>query len=176
MEKLYKRNDIYEGRVVHLVNDEVEIDDGSHTFREVVYHRGGACIALKDKDNKYLMVRQFRYALDREMLEFCAGKLEKGEDPDDAIIREAREELGSTVKNLVKLGYMIPTCGYSSEKIYLYYGEKEDSVSQDFDEDERIDLDKHSFGEIKEMIKSGVINDAKTICLVSRMILNGIEE
>ncbi len=174
MEKLKNRQEIYSGKVIHVVKDQVELDDGTLSYREVVKHNGGVCIALKDGDYYYL-VRQFRYALNDELLEFPAGKIEKGELPDLAIIREAREETGYEVKNIKKLGYVIPTCGYDNEIIYLYYGEAGENIGQHFDVDERIELEKYTFKQIKKMILDGTINDSKTIALMYRIELEGLD-
>lgn len=175
MEKQTKRNEIYKGKVISVVCDDVVLDDGRKTKREIVLHNGGVCIALKDvTDNKYYMVKQYRYAQGKDMLEFCAGKIEKGEEPDPAVLRECQEELGYKAKNVKKFGCITPTCGYSSEKIYLYYGEKDEKVGQDLDVDESIDVYKYSFAEIKEMIKNGLIDDAKTIALILHIEMDGI--
>lgn len=175
MERQVNREEIYQGKVIHVVKDEVELDDGSRAYREVVIHNGGVCIALKD-DDKFYMVRQYRYSLGREMLEFPAGKIEKGEDPREAILREAEEETGYRVSGLTALGYIIPTCGYCTEKIWLYYGEAGEKVGQHFDRDERIELKKYTFEEIREMIASGQIDDSKTIALMYRMEMAGLHE
>lgn len=174
MEKQLKRQEIYDGKVIHVVKDDVALDDGTTTIREVVLHNGGVCIALKDGEY-YYMVRQYRYALGKEMLEFPAGKIEKGELPDDAIVREVQEETGFKAKNIKKFGPIIPTCGYCSEKIYLYYGEKDNYVGQHFDNDERLNLEKYTFKQIKEMIKNGDIDDSKTIALMYRIELEGLD-
>lgn len=174
MEKQVNRQEIYNGKVIHVVKDDVTLDDGTSTIREVVLHNGGVCIGLKEQD-KFYMVRQYRYALGKEMLEFPAGKIEKNEHPDDAIVREVQEETGYCAKNIKKLGAIIPTCGYCSEKIHLYYGEVDKYVGQHFDVDERLNIEKHTLKEIKEMIKTGVIDDAKTIALVYQMELEGID-
>lgn len=174
MEKKVSTRTIFEGKVVKLVEDEVVIDEDKHTKREVVIHHGGACIALKNHDGKYFLVKQYRYAQGCDMLEFCAGKLEAGENPDQAIIREAREELGYHVKNLIKLGEMIPTCAYSTEHIHLYYGEADEYVGCDFDEDERISTVELSYQELVEMIKDNQIIDAKTMCIVQKIALLGL--
>ena len=152
MEKQLKRQEIYQGKVIHVVKDEVTLDDGTNTIREVVLHNGGVCIALKD-NGYYYMVRQYRYALGKDMLEFPAGKIEKGELPDEAILREVVEETGFEAKNIKKFGSIIPTCGYCSEKIHLYYGEVDKYVGQHFDIDERLKLEKYTFMQIKQMIK-----------------------
>jgi len=175
MEKQVKRNEIFDGKVIHVVKDEVALDDGTLATREVAIHNGGVCIALKDGEYFY-MVRQYRYAQGKDMLEFPAGKIEKGELPDDAILREVVEETGYSCKNIRKFGYVIPTCGYSSERIYLYYGEVDAHIGQHFDEDERLYLEKYTFNKIKEMIKNQEIDDGKTIALMYQMELNGINE
>ena len=165
MEKLINRKEIYKGKVIHVVLDEVSLDDNSKSNREVVYHNGGVCIGLKHND-KYFMVKQYRYAHEKEMLEFPAGKIEKGENPDGAILREAIEETGYSAKNVIKLGQMIPTCGYSSEVIYLYLGEADEYIGQDLDEDERINVFEYTIDEIRQMIIDGKIDDGKTIALM----------
>ena len=176
MEKQLNRQEIFDGKVIHVVKDEVVLDDGTKSFREAVLHRGGACIALKDSDGKFFLVKQYRYCQGKDMLEFCAGKIEKDEDPDLTVVREAEEELGYKIKNVKSLGFIVPTCGYSSEKIYLYYGETAQKVSQHFDDDENIDVYKYSFDEIRQMIKDEIIDDGKTIALMYRMEIEGLNK
>lgn len=175
MEKQVKRENIYSGKVISVVRDDVVLDDGIKTIREVVLHNGGVCIALKDGDY-YYMVRQYRYALNKEMLEFPAGKIEKNENPYDAIKREVIEETGYTAKSIKEFGYVIPTCGYCNEKIYLYFGEVDEHIGQKFDVDERLELEKYTFSQIKEMIKNGTIDDSKTIALMYHLQLEGIDD
>ena len=175
MEKQVKRNEIYNGKVIHVVKDDILTHNNKEAIREVVLHNGGACIALKDEsDGKFFLVKQYRYCHEKEMLEFCAGKIEKDENPDLTIVREAQEELGYLIKDVVNLGYMIPTCGYSSEKIYLYFGKAYKKVKQHFDEDENIEVLKYSFDEIKQMIKDGTIDDGKTIAIMYKLELLGL--
>lgn len=174
MEKQLKREEIYTGKVIHVVKDEVILDDNTKAYREVTIHNGGVCIGLRDKDYFY-MVRQYRYPQGKEMLEFPAGKIEKGENPDDAIVREVQEETGFTAKNIKKLGSIVPTCGYSSEVIHLYYGEVDDYVGQHFDVDERINLEKYTFKQIKQMIKDGIVDDAKTISLMYQIEMEKLD-
>ena len=175
MEKQLNRKEIYDGKVIHVVKDDILTSDNKQAIREVVLHNGGACIALKDEcDGKYFLVKQYRYCHEKEMLEFCAGKIEKDENPDLTIVREAKEELGYLIKDVVSLGYMIPTCGYSSEKIYLYFGKAYQKVKQHYDEDESIEVYKYSFEEIKQMIIDGIIDDGKTIALMYKIELMGL--
>ena len=174
MEKQIRREEIYNGKVIHVVKDDVVLDDGTTSVREVVLHNGGVCIALK-KDGKYFMVSQYRYSLGKQMLELPAGKIEKGEDPDDAILREVEEETGYKAEGIRKFGSIIPTCGYCSERIHLYYAEAGDRVGQHLDEDERIDLLTFTYDEIREKIRNGEIDDAKTIALMYYLQINGID-
>ena len=121
------------------------------------------------------MVKQFRYSLGKEMYEFPAGKIEMGEDPDEAIAREAIEETGYEALNIRKFNCIVPTCGYCSEKIYLYYGEAGRRLGQHLDIDERIDLYRFTFDEIRDMIRNDLIDDSKTIALMYRLELEGID-
>ena len=174
MEKQIKRQQIYKGHVIDVVKDEVELDDGTRSYREVVLHNGGACIALKDGDYYYL-VRQYRYPFGKMMYEFPAGKIDKGEQHLETVLRESIEETGYSAKNVRYFGYIIPTCGYCAEKIYLYYGEADEYLGQHFDKDEDITLEKFTFKQIKEMIKEGIIEDSKTIALMYHLELAGID-
>lgn len=174
MEKQLSRKEIFNGKVTRIVVDDVLLDSGKTAKREVVLHNGGACIALKDADNKFYMVKQYRYPHSCEMIEFCAGKIEVGENPDETIERETVEELGFTAKNIKSFGYIIPTCGYSSEKIYLYYGEVDQKKEQHFDEDEYVSVCKYSYDEIEKMIKDGIITDSKTIAIMYQLKLHNL--
>lgn len=172
MEKKKNSKVIYTGKVVTLVVDDVILDDNRLAKREVVLHRGGCCIALRDpQDNKYYCVRQYRYALKDDMLEFCAGKVEKDEEPIVTVQRECEEELGFSVTNLKSYGYIAASCGYTSEKIYLFSGDVLEKVGTHFDEDENIKCEKYSLKELNEKVKSGEIYDSKTIALLYHLNL-----
>lgn len=163
MEKKIDSKLIYDGKIIKVYKDDILLNDNVKAIREVVKHQKGVCIALKDND-KYLLVKQFRYPFNKELIEFCAGKVEDNEDPDVTVVRECEEELGCTVKNMRKLGVIIPSCGYCDEEIHIYYGEKDKNTKQRFDEDEYLEVLKYTSNEIEEMIHSGIIEDAKTIC------------
>lgn len=175
MEKCLNSVEIYQGKVIKVVKDEVVLDNGQKAYREIVHHHGGACIALKDGKQFYL-TRQYRYAFSDYLLEFPAGKIEQGESPRETIIREVQEETGFEAVNLQELGYMIPTCGYSDERIYLYYGTVGKYVGQHLDKDERINLEKYTYEEIEQMIKDGLISDGKTIALMHRILMAGLND
>lgn len=104
-EKTLNSEQIYNGKVVKVFRDDVEISDGHKSFREVVRHTGGVVI-LAFKENKVLMVRQFRYPMHEVLLELPAGKLEQNEDPFLAAKRELEEETGYCANKWTDLGYV----------------------------------------------------------------------
>ena len=163
MEKTKTSSLIYDGKIVKLYKDTVVLENGKEAIREVVKHQKGVSVAIKDSDGKYFLVKQYRYPFKREMIEFCAGKVENNEDVEQTAIRECEEELGVVPKNLKKLGIVIPSCGYCDEELHLYYGEVKEYTKQHLDEDENLNVYKYSLDEIEEMIEKGIIDDSKTV-------------
>lgn len=164
-EKLIKENQLFKGRILEFYNDEVLCANNVITTREFIKHPGGVCI-LGFIDGKIPLVKQYRYALQKELLELPAGKLEKGEDPTTGAIREYEEEVGYKVGEIQKLGSIIPTCGYSNEIIHLFYAKNLVKTHTHFDQDESIDICLYSLDEILAMIDDGRIIDAKTIAVI----------
>ena len=169
-EKKLSSKVVYEGKVITVERDDVEISTGRKSFREVARHPGGVVIlALKDSET-ILLVKQFRYPIMTADLELPAGKLERGEDPDLAAKRELEEETGYRAKNWSSLGYIYTTPGFCDEKLYLYKAENLEFVGEHPDEGEIIKAYEISKTDLMQKIKSGEINDAKTICTVLRGI------
>lgn len=167
-EKTLTSECVYDGKIMTVLKDSVEIADGKNSFREVVKHSGGVVIlALKD-DNTVLIVKQFRYPLKQTILELPAGKLEKGEEPDLAAKRELEEETGYRAKDWKSLGYIYTSPGYSDEKLYLYLARNLEYAGAHPDEGEIIKAYEYPLSEVIRMVKNGEISDAKTICAVMR--------
>ena len=103
-EKTLTSEVLFEGRVVTLTKDTALLENGKTATREVVHHHGGACIVPYFEDGTICMVRQFRYAMQQELWELPAGKLEKGENPFEAAKRELEEECGLTADKYTSLG------------------------------------------------------------------------
>ncbi len=154
---------IFEGHVIKVEFDDVLCPNGNKSKREIVRHNGGAAILCVTDDNKILLERQYRYAYDEVIYEIPAGKLEKGENPYSAAMRELEEETGYKADELVHLTDIYPTCGYSSEVIHLYLAENTKKTHTHFDDDEIIETYLFTIDEIKSMILNGEIKDAKTI-------------
>lgn len=164
-EKLLKENKVFKGGILDFYNDEVLCANNVVTTREYIKHPGGVCI-IGFIDGKIPLVKQYRYALGKDLLELPAGKLEKGEDPEKAAIREYEEEVGYKVLEIQKLGEIIPTCGYSNEIIHLFYASKVQKTHTHFDIDESIDTYFYTLEEILHMIDDGTIIDAKTVAAI----------
>jgi len=162
-EKRIDRKEIFKGHIFNIYLDEVEISDGSIRPREVVEHNGGVCVVAVDDDNNVFMVRQFRYAVGKEMLEIPAGKLEVGEDPFEAAKRELSEETGCSASEWTELGCMYPTPGYCSEKLYVYLARDLKKGEMHLDDGEILTVEKYPISEIVDMIMNGNISDAKTV-------------
>ena len=162
-EKTLKENVIYEGRIITLHVDDIELPDGSKAIREVVEHSGGVCVVAVDDEINIYMVRQFRYAIGRAVLEIPAGKLEKGEDPLEAAKRELSEETGFTAEKWLSLGEMYPTPGYCSEKLYVYLARNLAAGEAHLDDGEILTAEKMKLSDVVKMIMDCKISDAKTV-------------
>ena len=123
-------------------------------------------ILALDQDNNVLVVRQFRYAFGRVLLEIPAGKLERGEDPYEAAMRELKEETGATCEKLISLGEIYPTPGYCDEIIRLYLARDLQWGDMHLDEDEFLTLGRLPFQEMVDRILAGEIRDAKTCAAI----------
>lgn len=167
-EKKLNSTEIYKGKVFTITCDDVELSDGYKSKREVVHHSGGVVIVAQT-ENKILMVRQFRYATKEALYELPAGKLDKqGEDILSAAKRELEEETGYCAQNWESLGYIWTSPGFCSEKLYLFKASDLTFKGQHLDEGEVLDYLSIDKEEVFRMIKSGEINDAKTICALMR--------
>ena len=120
VEKTISSEEIYKGKIVTLRRDYAELVTGQKKLREVVMHPGGVVVAAITEDDKIFLVKQYRYPTGQELIELPAGKLEYGEDPDDAIKRELEEECGYIAKNWKKYTSTYATPGFCDEKLHLY--------------------------------------------------------
>ena len=175
-EKTLKENIIFKGRIITVKNDKVLLPNGKEAGREVVMHNGGVCVAVLTKENEILMVKQFRYPYKEELLEIPAGKLEKGEDPYQAGLRETEEETGVKPKVLHSLGAFYPTVAYCDEVIHMYYADEFETAKQHLDEDEFLSCDKIKLDDAVKMILNGEIKDGKTQAAVLKLaMLKGVK-
>lgn len=161
-EKQLSTRSIYDGRIVHLRTDTVELENGEQTLREVIDHPGGVGIVALDREDNVLLVRQFRYPFSQELLEIPAGKLERGEDHYVCGLRELQEETGYSAKTFQYLGCLYPTPAYLTEITHLYYARDLTAGGQKLDEDEFLSVLRLPFAQAVQMVLDGGIPDAKT--------------
>lgn len=165
-ERTLKSETVFDGRIIHVRRDEIELPDGKHSFREVVDHHGGVCVLALDERNDVLMVKQFRYPYKEVVAEIPAGKLEKGEDPEAAAHRELREETGAVSSDLRSLGEIYPSPGYCGEIIRMYLARDLSFGEAQLDEGEFLDVERVPFADLVEQVLEGEIRDAKTVAAV----------
>ena len=167
-EKTLSERKEFAGKFIDVSTYDVELSNGKKGIREVMHHPGGVVVVAQKDENTILMVKQYRYPIKKVMLELPAGRLERGEDPDLAIKRELEEETGYIAKIWKSLGYIYTTPGVCDEKLYLYYATDLEFKKQNPDDGEIIEFFEYKIDEVFELIKSGEINDAKTICALMR--------
>jgi ADP-ribose pyrophosphatase len=169
LERCTKSDLVYKGRILNLRVDEVQFEDGASTSREVVEHRGAAAI-VPMLDEKVILVRQFRYASSRELLEIPAGTLELGEEPEVCARRELEEETGYRTDDLQKILECFIAPGYSTERIHFYLARNLERSKMKTEEDERIEVEIVPIASALEKIRAGEICDAKTVCALYRAL------
>lgn len=165
-EKRIDGEEKYRGVIVRVRLDRVELCDGKLTKREVVEHPGGVCILPVDEKGECTMVRQFRYPFGQMLLEAPAGKLEYGEDPLDCAKRELSEETGFTADELIPLGRMYTSPGFSTERLYLYLARGLHAGDSHPDEGEFLNVEKIPLQRLTEMVMNNEIDDGKTIAVI----------
>ena len=162
-EKTLSREEKYQGNILSLHVDQVQLPNGKTSFREVVEHVDGVAILALDERNNVLTVTQYRYVFGKPLLEIPAGKLEPGEDPAAGALRELKEETGAVPDTFLPMGVTLPSPGCLGERLYLFLARGLHMEEQHLDEDEFIDLQAYTIDELKEKIFSGEIEDAKTV-------------
>ena len=162
-EKQVETKRLYEGLIVNVRQDIAEIQNGKLVSREVVEHPGGVGIVPVTRDNKILMVRQYRYPMEEELLEIPAGKLEEGEDPLECAARELSEETGCTAGSLIDLGKIYPSPGFCRETLYLYLALDLQYAEMHPDEGEFLSVEPVGIDELIDIIMANGLPDAKSI-------------
>jgi ADP-ribose pyrophosphatase len=154
---------LHEGRNFDFLVDEVELPSGHVTQRDIVRHPGAVAIIPVLGDGRVALIRQYRYAVGKMLLEIPAGTLERGELPLDCAVRELKEETGYEAEVIEPLlsCFMVP--GYSDEVIHYFVARGLRVVGDDPEMDEDITLELHDLVEVRRMIEENVIEDAKTI-------------
>lgn len=172
-EKTLSTEQIFNGKVVSLQVDEVELPNGKRAKREIIKHPGAVAIIAITEDKKIILVEQYRKALERTIVEIPAGKLEKGEEPAECAKRELEEETGYDCETLELINSFYTSPGFADEIVHVYFakGLKKKENAAELDEDEFVHLLEWSLEEAIHAIEEKQIYDAKTVFAVQYLQL-----
>ncbi|MFD2617706.1 NUDIX hydrolase [Terrilactibacillus laevilacticus] len=162
-EKTLSSETIFNGRIVQLVVEDVELPNGAKSKREIVKHPGAVAVIAQTDDNKVILVRQYRKPLEKEIYEIPAGKLEPGEEPESSAIREMEEETGYTCGSVQHLVSFYTSPGFSDELLHVYVATDLVKGKPHLDEDEFLEIEEVELNEALQMIQDHRIYDAKTV-------------
>lgn len=163
-ERLLDTKTVFTGRLLRVEVQTVELADGQTATRELVRHPGAAAVLAELPDGRFVLVEQYRRAVDRRLVEVVAGLLEPGEDPADCARREVEEETGYRVRELIKLGKVWPSPGFVSEGMHLFYAKLDGEAGrQNLDPGERVRAVVLEGSQIEAMIAAGEIMDGKSL-------------
>jgi ADP-ribose pyrophosphatase len=168
---------VFQGRLIRVELQTVDMGGGKSATREVVRHPGAAAILAELPDGRFVWVEQYRRAVGLRLVEVVAGTLEPGEAPAVCARREVEEETGYKVAELIPLGMVYASPGFVSEALHLFYARLDGACgAQCLDTDERVRPLLLTAGEIDAMIADGRIVDSKSLCcwLRDRMRRQGV--
>lgn len=173
-EKQLETKRIFEGRVINVRVDKVELPDGRTAPREIVEHNGGVGVIPLTDDGEVFMVSQYRTAAKMAMIEIPAGKLEKGEDPLECGKRELIEETGYSASEMIPLGAYYATPGYCEEKLTIYLARGLQWQGQNLDDGEFLNVKKYKLDDLFDMVMNNEIYDCKTAIAIlkAKQIIN----
>jgi len=154
---------VYQGRVFGLRRDEVVEPSGVRATREVITHPGSVVVLPVLPDGRIVMIRQYRHATRQYLWELVAGRKEPDETPKEGAARELLEETGYRAKRFKVFLDVFPTPGFLEERMYLLLAEGLTAGEAQPEEDEKIEVRAYRVNELKKMIKSGRLKDAKSI-------------
>jgi len=160
---------VHDGRIVKLSLEEVRLPNGNTIVLEVIKHPGAAAAVPVDDEGNVILVRQYRHATGRWLLEVPAGKLDHpGESPEECARREIEEETGYRAGRLTSLGWIWTTPGFTNEKIWLYLATELTPVPPSLQPDEVLTVLKLPLEEAVRRAATGEIADGKSVCALLR--------
>ncbi len=162
-EKSIDSQEVYQGKIINLRLDKVELPNGQNAIREIIEHPGAVAIVAITEEGKVLMVKQFRKACEEELWELPAGKLDPGEEPRETALRELEEETGYRAKNFTHLISFYTSPGFANELLHIYLAEDLMITAQNPDDDEFLSVHQLTWDELRHMLKNGELKDAKTV-------------
>jgi ADP-ribose pyrophosphatase len=169
-EKLLSREKVFIGRAVSLRIDTIEKKSGEITTREIVEHADCIAVVAVDDEGRIVLVKQFRRPVNKILLEIPAGGVEDGEDPEDCVRRELQEEIGYMPGKLQSLGGFYAAPGYCTEYLHLFLATQLTESRLTAEDTDEIEVVRIPVSEVRDMIDSGQICDAKSIAGLLRYL------
>jgi ADP-ribose pyrophosphatase len=156
---------IFDGKVFDVDRDSVRMPNGREVSVDVIRHPPSAVIVPVPEPGHVILIRQYRYAVNRWLWELPAGSVDEGETSEQAARRECHEEIGQVPDTVVRLGSMFPTPGYCDEEMFFFRvsGLTVPDEAAEADEDEDIEVRTFTLKEAREMVRNGQIIDMKTV-------------
>lgn len=165
-EEFISREDVFHGRILEVHVDTVRLPNGKTATREVADHPGGVAVLAIDDQNRVVLVNQYRYVFGKTLLEIPAGKLEPGEDPMEAALRELKEETGATPRVFRPMGRLLASPGCYGEVLWLFLAQGLEFGQANLDEDEFLYTERIPFEDLLHRAVTGAVEDAKTVAAV----------
>lgn len=162
-ERTLSTTEIFQGRIIKLEKHTVELPNGRQAEREVIRHPGAAAILAEPEPSHLLLVRQYRKAPEEVLWEIPAGKIDRGETPIAAAVRELREETGYEAASVELMYEFFTSPGFADEKLSLFFASGLKAGEQRPDEDEFVDVFSLSVSELQQLLSDRKIRDAKTL-------------
>lgn len=156
---------VFDGKVFDVFRDRVRMPNQREVTVDVVRHARSVVLLPVPQPGHVILIRQYRYAINRWLWELPAGSVDDGEEPEAAAQRECHEEIGQVPETVVRLGALFPTPGYCDEEMIFFRLSSlaEPAEAAELDEDEDIEPRTFTIAEAREMIRRGEIVDMKTI-------------
>ncbi len=168
---LRNRKEVYRGKIIDLIVDEITTCKGIETIREVLRHPGGAAVVPVLSGGDVLLVRQLRYPMQEYLLELPAGKIDHGEPPEVTAARVLAEEVGYKAGRLTKIVECYSTPGFCDEKVHIYLAEDLTPVPAGGDDEEELEIVRLTQPQLLDLIQQRKILDAKTIIGIQHLLL-----
>lgn len=162
-----ERNLVYEGSIINMYKDTIQIPNGNIAYWDFIGHNGAAAVLPVNEEGKILLVKQWRNALDRFTYEIPAGGLNTIDEPmKDCAARELEEETGYKSNDLKFLVSLKTTVAFCNERIDVFLAKNLIKTQQNLDEDENIEVHTFELKELLNLIQDGIIQDSKTVSAI----------
>ena len=169
IEKKVSSENVFDGVLLHVYKDKIELPNGNDAVREYIKHQGAVCVVPVTDEMEVVAVKQYRYPIGRVTIEIPAGKLDAGEDILDAAKRELSEETGVESADIEYIGGLYPSVAYTDEIIHMYVAKNLVYGEAHTDDDEFLNVVKIPLKEFVQMVMDGQIQDSKTMAAILKV-------